>query len=279
MSFRGLVFGGRMPENGSFISPERETAMDTIRKSAAIALGLSLILAAAPGHAGLLDKAKSFLNEKEAAPASSSAKPAGANLTNDEITGGLKEALTAGADRVVATLGKTDGFEKSPDVHIPLPGALKTAQTALKAVGASQLGDDLELRLNRAAEAAVPQAKDLFVDAISRMSIDDARNILSGPDDAATQYFKGKMSAPLAQEMTPIVGNELSKAGAVKAYDTMIDRYKDIPLVPDIKTDLTGYVVDKAIDGVFLYLGREEAAIRKDPARQTTALLKKVFGG
>jgi hypothetical protein len=262
----------------AFHSPERETAMKTIRKSAALALLLTLALGAVPGHAGLLDKAKSFLNEKESAPASS-AKPANPNLSNDEIAGGLKEALTAGADRVVATLGKTDGFEKSPDVHIPLPGALKTAQTALKAVGASQLGDDLELRLNRAAEAAVPQAKGLFVDAISRMSIDDARQILSGPDDAATHYFKGKMEAPLARQMTPIVGSELSEAGAVKAYDTMIDRYKDIPLVPDIKTDLTGYVVDKAIDGVFLYLGREEAAIRKDPARQTTALLKKVFGG
>lgn len=201
------------------------------------------------------------------------------SLTAAEISGGLREALRVGAERVVATLGRTDGFNKSPDVHIPLPGSLKKAQKVLAKVGKSKLADDLELRLNRAAEAAVPQAKALFADAISQMTIDDARKILGGPKDAATQYFRDKMSGRLVSEWTPIVDNQLASVGAIASYDKLMGQYKDIPFVPDVKADLTNYVVGKAIDGVFLYLGREEAAIRQNPAKRTTAVLKRVFGG
>ncbi len=198
-------------------------------------------------------------------------------LSVGEIAGGLKDALRVGSERVVGTLGRADGFNKASDVHIPLPGSLKTVQSMLKKVGMSSLTDDLELRLNRAAEAAVPKASKLFGNAIAQMTIDDAKAILNGPKDAATKYFQGKMSGPLMSEMKPIVDSQLSQVGAIASYDKMIGQYKSIPFVPDAKANLTNHVLEKAIAGVFLYLGREEAAIRENPAKRTTDLLKKVF--
>lgn len=206
-----------------------------------------------------------------------SSAPATDALGVTDIAAGLKEALRVGSERVVGILGAADGFNASPDVHIPLPGALQKVQSALSKIGMSSLADDVELRLNRAAEAAVPKAKSLFVDAISEMTVDDAKGILNGPKDAATQYFRSKMSAPLAADMKPIVDTQLSEVGAIAAYDKMMGQYKTMPFVPDVKADLTDHVLTKAIDGVFLYLGREEAAIRDNPAKRTTELLQKVF--
>lgn len=224
------------------------------------------------GAQSFLDKGKDLLKGL----GGSSESGTGALSTTD-IAAGLKEALRVGSERVVGTLGAADGFNKSPDVHIPLPGSLHKVQSALSKVGMSSLADDVELRLNRAAEAAVPKAKSLFVDAISAMTVDDAKGILNGPKDSATQYFRAKMSAPLAADMKPIVDTQLSEVGAIAAYDKMIGQYKSLPFVPDVKSDLTGHVLTKAIDGVFLYLGREEAAIRENPAKRTTELLQKVF--
>ena len=136
----------------------------------------------------------------------------------------------------------------------------------------------LELKLNRAAEAAAPKARKLFADAISEMSIDDAREIYDGPKDAATRYFQSKMSKPLAAEMTPVVSQSLAEVGAVKSYDNVMGQYRKIPMVPDAKANLTSYVVEKGMDGIFLYLGKEEAAIRDNPVKRSTALLQKVFG-
>jgi hypothetical protein len=138
--------------------------------------------------------------------------------------------------------------------------------------------DDLELRLNRAAEAATPKAKKLFLDSIQDMTLEDVRRIYEGPDDAATRYFQAKMSEPLAGEMMPIVSDSLSEVGAIKSYDDAMGRYEAIPFVPDVKADLTGYVVDKGMEGIFYYLAKEEAAIRQDPLERTTDLLQKVFG-
>lgn len=142
----------------------------------------------------------------------------------------------------------------------------------------SGIVDDLELRLNRGAEAAVPRAKRLFWNAIQAMTLEDVRTIYDGPKDAATQYFRGKMSGPLAGDMRPIVDQELANVGAIRSYDQMMGQYRAIPFVPDVKADLTQYVLEKAIDGIFLYLGREEAAIRENPVKRTTALLERVFG-
>ncbi|MDH3920281.1 MAG: DUF4197 domain-containing protein, partial [Rhodospirillales bacterium] len=175
-------------------------------------------------------------------------------------------------------VGAPDGFNADPEIHIPLPGVLKDVQSMLKRVGMAELGDDLEVKLNRGAEAAAPEAKALFLRAISEMTLDDAEKIYKGPDDAATQYFKDKMSPPLAERMTPVVDKSLSEVGAVRSYDEMMGRYEAIPFVPDVKADLTAYVVGKALDGIFFYIAKEEAAIRSDPAARTTDLLKKVFG-
>lgn len=200
------------------------------------------------------------------------------SLTNTEIGLGLKEALKVGSERVVNLLGVEDGFNRNPDIHIPLPDSLRKVQSALKTVGMSGLADDLELRLNRAAEAAVPKAKALFWEAIGGMTLDDVVAIYKGPPDAATRYFQGKMAVPLAGEMRPVVDRALAQVGAIKTYDAMIGQYKSIPFVPDVKADLTDHVIGRALDGLFLYLAKEEAAIRQDPARRSTDLLRKVFG-
>ena len=111
------------------------------------------------------------------------------------------------------------------------------------------------------------------------MTLDDARRIYDGPDDAATQYFKGTMSKPLRKRMRPIVSDNLDQVGAVRSYDAMMDEYRAIPFVPDVKSDLTSYVVRKGLDGIFFYVAEEERKIRRDPAARTTELLRKVFGG
>ena len=220
----------------------------------------------------LLDQAKGLLGESGTSGSSSS------QLSVGEISSGLREALKVGTERVVGQLGTADGFNADPDIHIPLPDTLKKVQSALRAVGMSDLADDLELRLNRAAEAATPEAKEVFWNAISEMSIDDAKRIYDGPQDAATRYFEGKTSAPLAERMRPIVDASLAEVGAIAAYDRMMGQYKTIPFVPDIKSDLTTYAVEEALEGIFHYLAIEEAAIRQNPAKRTTDILRKVFG-
>jgi hypothetical protein len=199
-------------------------------------------------------------------------------LTTDEIAKGLKEALRVGSETVVKQLGAKDGFNTDSAIHIPLPQSLASTKKYLGKVGMSGLLDDLELKLNRAAEAATPKARQLFLDAISGMTLDDVKKIYEGPDDAATQYFKQKMSPQLAEEMTPVIDDTLSQVGAVNAYDNTIKEYKKIPFVPDVKADLTKHVVDKGMDGIFYYLAKEEAAIRQNPVKRTTELLQKVFG-
>ena len=255
-----------------------------IRAVGAVLIASVLAFAAAGeglAQGNLLDKGRDALKGMGVpAPGGTQVPGGGARgaLGEADIAKGLREALKIGSKHAVGTLGKADGFNKVADVHIPLPGTLRTVQQALGKVGQSALVDDLELRLNRAAEAAVPRAKSLFLKSIEAMTLDDARGILNGPKDSATQYFRGKMASPLATDMKPIVDQELARAGAVKSYDQMIGKYKAIPFVPDAKADLTQHVLERAIDGVFLYLGREEAAIRDDPAKRTTAILQKVFG-
>ncbi len=204
--------------------------------------------------------------------------PAADTTDSSQIAAGLKEALRVGSDTVVSQLGKTDGFNADPAIHIPLPKSFTTVQATLKPLGMSSLLDDLELKLNRAAEQATPKAKALFLSAIEGMTMDDVMGIFNGPQDAATRYFQQKMSPQLAEEMKPIVDQSLSQAGAVQAYDTVMGQYKTVPFVPDVKADLSGYVVEQGMNGIFHYLAQEEAAIRQNPAKRTTELLKTVFG-
>ena len=200
-------------------------------------------------------------------------------LAFSPLLDGLVEALRVGTERVVDQVSLADGYNLDPDIHIPLPGALDDVQKVLKSLGMSDLADDLELRLNRAAEAAAPEAKELFFQAIGEMSFEDVQQIYSGPDDAATRYFQDKMTPALAERMQPVVDRSLADVGAIQSYDTMMKQYESVPFVPDAKADLNDYVVDKAMDGIFHYVAIEEAAIRNDPAARTTELLQQVFGG
>jgi hypothetical protein len=199
-------------------------------------------------------------------------------LTDADITNGLKDALRVGTERVVGQLGKADGFNADPAIHIPLPDNMIKVKQALDAVGLTAMMDDLELKLNRAAEEATPPAKEIFWNSIETMSLDDATDIYNGPDDAATRYFQDKMSAPLAEAMMPIVERSLEQVGAVQAYDTVMSQYSSLPFVPDVKADLNSYVVTEGMNGIFHYIATEEAAIRQNPAERTTDILKKVFG-
>ena len=235
-------------------------------------LGLATCLSAGPVRAqfDILGTAKEALGGLGGSSSS--------GLTDEEIGGGLREALRVGTERVVGQVGNLDGYNLDPAIHIPLPGVLQKVQSVLKTIGMSSLADDLEVRLNRAAEVAAPEAKQLFFDAITDMTLDDVQAIYNGPDDAATQYFKDKMTPPLARRLEPIVDDSLAEVGAIQSYDTMMGQYAAIPFVPDAKADLTGYVVRLAMDGIFYYVAKEEAAIRNNPAARTTELLQRVFG-
>ena len=219
----------------------------------------------------LLERGRDFLRSLDGPPA----RPA--KLTETDIADGLREALRVGSERVVEMLGAKGGFNNRADIHIPLPRTLAKVRTTLDRFGVGHVADELELRLNRAAEAAVPRAKQLFWDAIRDMSLRDARSILEGAEDSATRYFRAKMVAPLTDEMKPIIDQEIANVGAVRAFDEMMRQYRAFPFVPDAKADLTGHVLERAVDGLFLYLAREEAAIRKDTVKRTTTLLKRVF--
>lgn len=238
---------------------------------------LTFMAANPSAHAGLFDKAKGVLdNLQNQTQGTSPAALAGA-LSSDEIVAGLKEALRVGTEKVVGQLGQKDGYLTDQAIHIPLPASLASVHSTLEKVGFGSLTADLETRLNRAAEKAAPQAKEVFMNSISEMSLDDAKKILDGSDTAATDYFRTRMSGPLTQRFTPIVDASLSEVGAVQAYDQVISQYKTLPFLPDVKADLTAHAVSKALDGLFHYIASEEAAIRANPAARTTDILKKVF--
>lgn len=198
-------------------------------------------------------------------------------LTLDEIGDGLKEALKVGSNNVVNQLGAANGFNNDSSIHVPLPASLDKVKSMLNKVKMAYLFEDLELKLNRAAEAATPRAKQLFWNAISGMTFQDVKQIYNGPDDAATRYFESKMSLDLAREMKPVIEESLLEVGAIRAYDNMMNKYKSFPFVPDVKANLTEHVIEKGMDGIFYYMAKEEAGIRQNPAKRTTELLKKVF--
>lgn len=195
-----------------------------------------------------------------------------------ESADGLRAALNQAAVVAVATLGKTDGFMGNPEVRIPLPGKLEKAAKKLRKLGMGKQTDALQLAMNRAAEAAVPEAKTLFAEAIQKMSISDALTILRGPQDAATQYFKGAMSEQLAERFLPVVSKATTSVQLAKLYNDVAGRASALGLVDQRDASLDGYVTRKALDGLFVMMAHEEAAIRKDPLGQASSLVRKVFG-
>ncbi|MEO1020741.1 MAG: DUF4197 domain-containing protein [Pseudomonadota bacterium] len=247
-----------------------------------LAIGLAATSAAeAQGFGDLLKQGQDALKGAGVGDGGSGSSGGGnsaAGLADDDIAAGLKEALRVGTEQVVGQLGQSGGFLNDEAIRIPLPGELEQAKTALSAVGMGDMADDLEERMNRAAEQAIPEAQTLFVGAIQEMSISDARGILTGPDDSATSYFQEKMSAPLSDRMQPIVESALQDAGAIQAYDNLVGEYSSLPFVGDLKGNLNEYVVGKGLDGLFHYVAIEEQDIRANPAARTTEILKTVFG-
>jgi hypothetical protein len=203
---------------------------------------------------------------------------ASATSSKNETADGLKVALNQAVTTAVSTLGKPDGFLGNPEVRIPLPGKLEKAAKKLRKLGMGKQTDALELAMNRAAEAAVPEAKALFVDAIKQMSVADAVSLLRGPEDAATQYFRGAMSDKLAERFQPIVTKATENVQLAKQYKDVAGRASSLGLIDQKDASLDAYVTRKAMDGLFLVMAREEAAIRKNPLGQANALLRKVFG-
>ena len=209
--------------------------------------------------------------------ANPAARPGSDGLSNTKIASGLKEALTVSTGKAVAVTGKPDGFLKNEAIKILLPEKLRTLGKGARLLGMGPQMDELEVGMNRAAEQATPKAKQIFLNAVANMTFDDARKILSGGDTAATDYFKRQTSAQLTTAFKPIVHNSLVSVGVVKQYNAVMQNSVAGSLSGQ-NFNLDNYVVEKTLDGLFYMLGQEEKKIRKDPAAQTTSLLKEVFG-
>lgn len=240
---------------------------------------------AAPAHAGWLEDLQKRLEESQKLSSTSSTTPtpglvATAALLNDEeVAKGLKEALSKGTRQAIASLGREGGFLNNLDVRIPMPGELQKVEKLLRKLGQDKYADQFVATMNHAAEKAVPEAADLFADAISQMTLADAKAILKGPDDAATRYFRKTSEARLKERFLPIVKAATDQAGVTSAYKTLMQRAGPTARLLGVgKTDLDAYVGDKAVDGLFRMIAAEEKRIRQDPVARTTDLLKKVFG-
>ncbi len=199
------------------------------------------------------------------------------NLSDGKIIDGLKQALQFSTSRAVAATGKPDGFLKNEAIKIVLPPKLEPIGRGMRMLGMGSKVDELEVGMNRAAEQATPQAKAIFLASLKKMTFDDARHILTGNDTAATDYFKRTSSADLTTAFAPIVHQSMEKVGVVAQYDRFLQSSPAGSFLSG-EFDLDKYVVGKTLDGLFYRLGEEEKKIRKDPAAQTTALLKEVFG-
>ena len=198
-------------------------------------------------------------------------------LSDDKIIAGLKQALQVSTGKAVALTGRPDGFLKNQAIKILLPPKLETVGKGLRMLGMGAKVDELEVGMNRAAEQAAPQAKQIFLAALRRMTFDDARHVLAGGDTAATEYFKRTSSSDITTAFSPIVHRSMERVGVVQQYDQVIKSAPGGNVLAG-QFDLDKYVVGKTLDGLFYTLGEEEKKIRKNPAAQTTALLKEVFG-
>ena len=206
------------------------------------------------------------------------ALPASAALSERDAVSGVRAALDRAAVAAVGVLGRTDGFLGNPKVRIPLPGFLDSAQSLFKVAGQQRRLDDLVTAMNRAAEAAVPQARLLLVNAVKSMSVEDAVKIVQGGGDSATRFFSAKTREPLTQRFLPIVARATQKVDLADRYNAVAAKASSFGLVKGRQASVEQYVTDKALDGLFLVIGEEERRIRQDPVGTGSALLRKVFG-
>ena len=198
-------------------------------------------------------------------------------LTTSEVGEGLKEALIKGISNGSDLASKVDGYFKNPDIKIPFPPEVKKVEDKLRQLGLSSEVDRFVMTLNRGAEEAAKEAKSIFISAIKSMTIQDAWAILGGESDAATQYLKRTTSLQLREKFKPAIQNALNKVNATKYYGDIVNTYNQIPFVQDVNPDLNEYATEKAMEGLFVLIAREEKAIRQDPAARTTELLRRVF--
>ncbi len=204
----------------------------------------------------------------------------GSSLSSDEIIGGLKQALTLGAQKSTTQLSTVDGFFKDAAVKILLPEQAQKVEKTLRGMGMGQMVDDAILSVNRAAEDAAKSATPIFINAIKKMTINDGLAILQGTDTAATSYLKKTTTTDLTAAFKPSIDSSLQKTNATKYWKDVFETYNNLPTTfKKVDTDLSSYVTQKAITGIFYYVATEEKKIRKDPGAQVTDLLKKVFGG
>ena len=227
-------------------------------------LALALVLMLAVSCSQLQDLAKQLPDTAQ-------------SLTDADIARALKQALNQGIDKEVSKLMQTGGFYNQPDVRILFPPELQKVENTLRKIGLGSLADEGVRKLNRAAEEAVKEAKPIFVQAIKEMSIQDARNILMGDSTAATRYLQEKTREQLYRKFYPIVKSNFAKVGADKIWNRLISRYNQVPFVQKVNPDLTDYVTNQALQGVYRKIAVEEVKIRKDVRERTTDLLRKVF--
>jgi hypothetical protein len=214
-----------------------------------------------------------------AAPALAGTRVArAAEPSNSDAVAGIRAALERGAVAAVALLGRPDGFLGNPRVRIPLPGFLEEAAKLLRFTGQQQRVDELVTAMNRAAEAAVPEAKTLLVNAVRSISVGDARRIVSGGDDSVTRFFADKTRGPLAERFLPIVKRHTARVDLAGRFNAVAGRIAGLGLVKSEDANIDRYVTRKALDGLYLMIGEEEKKIRRDPIGTGSAILAKVFG-
>lgn len=247
---------------------------------------LLAVLCATSAYAFNLDDLKGQLQQAIPQVAPQAAAPAPnaqlsgnplAGISNQDQIGSLKQALGQGIETAVASLSKTDGFLGNPKVRIPLPENLQKLDNGLRQFGMGKYADELNVSMNRAAEAAAPEARALLVSAVKSMSVTDAKNILMGGDNAATQYFRTNTETALGSKFQPIVVNAMQKVQLAQKYDQFASKGQQLGLVDAKNANLESYVTQKALDGLFVMMAEQEKAIRANPLDATSSLVKKVF--
>ncbi len=221
---------------------------------------------------------REFMTAGLALPALSGVPANAGVLSETDAASGVRSALERGAASAVSLLGRSDGFLGNPKVRIELPGFLKDAAKLLKATGQGARVDELVTAMNRAAEAAVPEAKNLLVGAVKSMSVEDASKIVRGGETSATEFFTRKTREPLSVKFLPIVARATERVSLAKKYDAVAGKAAGFGLMKKEEANLNGYVTGRALDGLYLIIGEEEKKIRRDPVGTGSAILKKVFG-
>ncbi len=241
-------------------------------KKRKLVIGIMVLCLAVSATAGanLLDKAKAYIGKEKQ-------KQSGAK-DEKTVAAGLKEALEVGSRKAVEKVSKKNGYLGNPKIRIPLPDKVKRAERTLRRVGLGKKVDEFEVTMNRAAEKAAPVAKDIFIDAVKKMTITDAIKILRGNDTAATDYFRSKTYNRLYAAFKPPVSRTVREVGVTRSYDDLVHKAKRLHILRDSSLDLDHHITTKALDGLFYMLGQEEKDIRKNPAARVTELLRKVFG-